>query len=312
MHGNEPERSKKRMSQGFKLFLITVPFLVVYFLFSYLPLEGWKYAFFNYKPGYQLSDCEYIGLKHIISMFTDPYLRKETARVLRNTFVMSGMNIVTSFLPMFFAIALSELPGKRYKKFVQTVTTVPNFVSWVLVYAFATALLATENGIVNVLLRKIGIIDRGINFLANSDAKAWLVMWLVLTWKTLGWSAVIYLSSINSIDQQLYEAADVDGASRLDKIIHVTIPGLMPTFITLLILSIGSFLSNGMEQYFVFQNAFNKGRIEVLDLFVYNQGFGQKAISYSTAVSMLKSLVGIVLVGIANGLSGKVRDEKVF
>ena len=225
---------------------------------------------------------------------------------------MSGMNIVTSFLPMFFAIALSELPGKRYKKFVQTVTTVPNFVSWVLVYAFATALLATENGIVNVLLRKIGIIDRGINFLANSDAKAWLVMWLVSTWKTLGWSAVIYLSSINSIDQQLYEAADVDGASRLDKIIHVTIPGLMPTFITLLILSIGSFLSNGMEQYFVFQNAFNKGRIEVLDLFVYNQGFGQKAISYSTAVSMLKSLVGIVLVGIANGLSGKVRDEKVF
>jgi len=305
-------KGQKGISPGFKLFLATVPFLAIYFVFSYLPLSGWRYAFYNYKPGYALKDCEYVGLKHITGMFIDPYLRKQTFRVLLNTFVMSGLSILTSFLPMIFAIALSELPGKYFKKFVQTATTIPNFISWVLVYSFATALLATESGVVNMLIRNLGLRDSGINFLSTSGPATWILMWAIATWKSLGWASVIYLSSISSIDQELYEAAAVDGASRFAKIRYITIPGLMPTFITLLILSIGNLLSNGMEQYMVFQNPFNKNSIEVLDLFVYNQGIGEKAISYSTAVSMLKSLVGIVLVFLTNQLSGKVRGEKLF
>lgn len=306
------QKDKALISPGFKLFLATVPFLAIYFVFTYLPLTGWRYAFYNYKPGFELADCEFVGFKHITSMFTDTYLRKQTLRVLRNTFVMSGLSILGSFLPMFFAIALSELPSVKFKKFVQTATTIPNFISWVLVYAFATALLATEGGAVNLLLKKVGFIDKGINFLAVAGLPNWLVMWGISIWKSLGWSSVVYLSAITSIDQGLYEAAAVDGASRFQKIRYVTIPCLLPTFITLMILSIGNFLSNGMEQYMLFQNAFNKDTIEVLDLFVYNQGIGERAISYSTAVGMLKSLVGIVLVFVANQISGKVRENKVF
>lgn len=305
-------QGKTLRSPGFKLFLATVPFLAIFFIFSYFPLTGWRYAFYNYKPGYDLADCEYVGFQHITSMFTDSYLRKQTFRVLRNTFVMSGLSIAGSFLPMFFAIALSELPGKRYRKLVQTATTIPNFISWVLVFAFANALLATEGGLVNILLRKTGLREDGINFLATTGLPNWLVMWGISLWKSLGWASIIYLSAITSIDQELFEAAACDGATRFQRIRYITIPCLLPTFITLMILNIGNFLSTGMEQYMLFQNPFNKDTIEVLDLFVYNQGIGEKAISYSTAVSMLKSLVGIVLVFTANQISGKVRENKIF
>lgn len=315
MNGNRLKartQGKPLLSPGFKLFLATVPFLAIFFLFSYLPLTVWRYAFYNYKPGYKLTDCEYVGFKHITDMFTDPYLRKQTFRVLRNTFALSGLSILGSFLPMFFAIALSELPSKRYQKFVQTATTIPNFISWVLVFSFASTLLATESGLVNILLRKLGLREEGINFLAVTGMPNWLVMWGISLWKSLGWSAIIYLSAISSIDQELLEAAMVDGTTRFQRIRYITIPCLLPTFITLLILNIGNFLSTGMEQYLLFQNPFNKDTIEVLDLFVYNQGIGEKAISYSTAVSMLKSVVGIVLVFVANQISGKVRDNKIF
>ena len=172
-------------------------------------------------------------------------------------------------------------------------------------------LLATDSGIVNHVLRELGLTETGINFLA-SGKHTWLSMWLYGIWKGLGWSAIVYLSAISSIDQELYEAAVVDGAGRFQKMRYITIPSLMPTFITLLILAIGSFLSNGFDQYYMFQNAFNKDRIEVLDLYVYNKGIVNQNISYTTAVGMLKSLVGLVLLFVSNTLSGKFRENKIF
>lgn len=311
MRINEKGFIFKKLSPGVKLFLATVPFLALYFLFCYLPLTGWQYAFYDYRPGYKIQDCEFVGLKHFITMFANDVMRRDTLRVLRNTIVMSTLGIITSFLPMLFAMLLNELPGKRYRKFVQNITTIPNFISWVLTYAIFYALLATESGVVNNVLKELGIIKTGINFLASPD-HVWIKMWLIQTWKSLGWSAIIYISGINSIDQQLYEAAAVDGAGRIRKMLHITIPGLMPTFITLLILNIGNFLSNGMDAYYVFENSFNKASIEVLDLYVYNLGVGTNNISYSTAVGMLKSLIGLFLLFIANMISGKVRDEKLF
>ena len=304
-------KKPKKKNQGFKLFLGTVPFLVLYFLFSYLPLEGWRYAFYNYKPGYKLSDCEFVGLKHFTNMFANPVMRRETFRVLRNTMAMSLLGVASSWMSMFFAIFLNEIKNIKYKKFVQTVTTIPNFISWVIVYSLATALFATESGVVNTILKDAGIIERGNNILASDD-HVWLTMLLLDKWKGLGWMAVIYLSGISSIDQELYEAAAVDGAGRFQKIRHVTIAGLMPTYVTTLIMSIGYFLSNGMGQYYVFQNSFNKSKIEVLDLYVYNLGIGNNNISLSTAVGMWKCVVSLILLFIANGISGKVRESKIF
>lgn len=304
-------RTRRKIKPGVRLFLATLPILILFFLLCYLPLEGWKYSFYDYKPGLKFEDCEFVGLKHFKSMFINPVMRRETFRVLKNTLAMSAIGYITAFLPMFFAIFLNEVRFKRFKKLVQTVTTVPNFVSWIIIFSVATNIFAVDSGILNSVLKELGIIDKGINILATDD-HVWLFMWALGTWKGIGYSAIIYLSAISAIDQELYESSEIDGAGRFQKIRHITIPSLMPTFITLLILSIASILSSDFDKLFVFENAFNKEYIETLDLYVYNLGIGQRNISYSTAVGMGKSLIGLLLLLTSNWISGKVRGEKIF
>lgn len=300
-----------RNREGFKLFLLTVPLLIATFIFCYLPLWGWSYAFFDYKAGFKLLDCNFVGLKHFLSTVANPILRADVVRVLTNTFAMSFIGIATSMLPMFFAIFLGEITKHKFRKIVQTITTVPNFISWVLVYSLAFAMFSVNDGFFNRLLMNLGIVKQGINFLASSD-HVWLSMWGYGIWKGLGWGAIMYLSAITSIDQQMYEAASIDGAGRFQKIWNITIPSLLPTFFILLMLSIANFLNNGMEQYYVFQNAMNKGSIEVLDLYVYNKGMVGNNISFSTAVGMLKSIVSIGLLFASNLLSKLVRGQSMF
>lgn len=308
---NADRKMRKYNKNGVRLFLMTVPFILLTFAFSYMPLSGWCYAFFDYKAGFKLFDCNFVGFKHFVAPFENVVLRENMFRVLRNTFAMSGLGILTSFLPMFFAIMLSELSSNKFRKFVQTVTTIPNFISWVLVYSLAYAMFSVEDGFVNQILMDMGVIDVGINFLASSN-HVWLTMWLYGVWKSLGWSAIMYVAAITSIDQSLYEAAAVDGANRFQKIRHIVIPSLLPTFFILLIMAIANFLNNGMDQYFVFGNPMNKEYIEVLDLYVYNQGMIGNNISYSTAIGIWKSFVSIVLLFSVNGLSKKIRGESIF
>lgn len=296
---------------GFRLWLLSIPFLILIFLFSYLPLYGWIYALFDYKPGRALLDCEFVGLENFTRMFADKYAFQDIVRVLKNTLGMSLIGIVTSGLPMIFAVFLAEIKSKPYRKAVQTLTTIPNFISWVLVYSVAYAMFSVDDGFVNRLLVELGILDEGINFLA-SDEHIWLNMWMWGTWKGLGWSAIMYIAALTGIDQTQYEAAAVDGAGRMQRIWHITIPGLIPTYFVLLLLSIANLVNNGMEQYFVFQNAMNKEYIEVLDLYVYNQGMIGINYSYSTAVSILKSIVSVTLLFAANMSSKLIRKESIF
>lgn len=304
---------KRRLieQRGFRLFLMIIPFLILVFLFSYLPLYGWSYAFFDYKPGRNLLDCDFVGFQYFRMMVQDNYARNSVIRVLRNTFAMSLIGILTSALPMFFAILLAELRVIKYRKLVQTLVTIPNFISWVLVYSIAYAMFSVNDGLVNRLLVNAGFIQEGINFLASPN-HVWLTMAAYGLWKGLGWSAIMYIAALTGIDQEQYEAARIDGAGRLQMIRHITIPGLLPTYFVLLLLSIANLLNNGMEQYFIFQNAMNKDYIEVLDLYVYNQGMVGYSYSFSTAVSMLKSIVSIALLFVANGLSKLFRGESVF
>ena len=162
---------------------------------------------------------------------------------------------------------------------------------------------------VNVLLQNLGITQKPILFLQSED-HVWITMWLWSTWKNLGWSAIMYISAMSGIDEEMYEAARLDGASKMQIINKITIPNLLPTFFVLLMLSIANFLSNGMEQYYVFQNAFNKDSIQVLDLYVYNLAMGSGSYSVSVALSMLKSIVSLILLFGANKLSQIVRGEK--
>jgi len=296
---------------GVRLFLLTLPFLIATFVFCYMPLFGWRYAFFDYKAGFRLLDCNFVGFKHFLEPFSNEIVRNELFRVLKNTFAMSLLGILAAPLPMFFAIFLAEIRIEKCRKLVQTITTIPNFISWVLVFSLAYSLFAVDGGLVNNILKALGLTDHGINFLASSN-NVWVTMWLVGIWKTLGWSAIMYISALSGVDMEMYEAAEIDGAGRFQKIWYLTIPSLLPTFFVLLMLSIANFLNNGMDQYFVFQNAMNKEHIEVLDLYVYNNGLVGNNISYSTAVGMLKSLISITLLFIANGASKLIRHESVF
>lgn len=314
-NARNPGRSSTRRAwtgkqkQGFKKMLMIMPFMVMVAVLSYYPLHGWIYAFYDYKPPRPLSKCEFVGLQWFISLVENETKRKQIFEVLRNTFAMSGLSILTSWLPMIFAVFLNELKSNRYKKAVQTLTTIPNFISWVLIYSLAYSLFSST-GMVNTLLTKMGIISEPILFLQSSK-HTWLSMWAWGTWKSLGWSAIMYMAAIAGIDQEQYEAARVDGATRFQMIRYITIPNLLPTYFVLLVLNIANFLNNGMEQYFVFQNAFNSDTIQVLDLYVYNLGMKAGNYSLATAVSILKSVVSIALLTTVNKLSKAIRGESV-
>lgn len=295
-----------RQIRGYREFLYIVPFLVLVAIFSYYPLYGWVYAFFDYKPPAPLSAAPFVGLKWFKYLIDNPVRIKTTLEVLRNTFVMSGISLLFSWFPMIFAIFLNEVKWTPFKKFVQTVTTLPNFISWVLVFAIAFSLLS-NNGAINQALIGLGLRETPVDYLKSTE-HIWFKMWLWLTWKNAGWTAIMYIAAITGIDEQMIEAAKVDGANRLQIIWHITIPSILPTYFVIVMLNIASFLSNGMEQYYVFQNSFNKAYIQVLDLYVYNLK-SQNAYSLSTAVSILKSFVSLLLLGFANRLSKWIRGE---
>ncbi len=302
--------SNKKNIESFKKLLLILPFMILLAVFAYYPLYGWVYAFYDFRPPKTLSECEFVGLRWFISLVENDVKRAQILEVLKNTFAMSGLGILTSWLPLMFAIFLSEIKCGWYKKLVQTLTTIPNFISWVLVYSLAFSIFSSS-GMLNALLTKLGVIDNPIMFL-QSDKHTWLSMWLWGIWKSVGWSAIMYIAAIAGIDQELYEAAKVDGAKRFQIMRHITIPSLMPTFFILLMLSIANFLNNGMDQYYVFQNAFNSKHIQVLDLFVYNLGLGSGGYSLATAISILKSLVSITLLFAVNGLSKLIRGESMI
>jgi putative aldouronate transport system permease protein len=306
------KQDKYEMQAKYKLFLMILPFTALILVFSYLPLWGWRYAFFDFKPGRELTSEYFVGFKWFTWLFQNPATRADILRVLANTFAMSGLGILFSWLPMAFAIFLSEAQSSKFKRVVQTFTTIPNFISWVLVYSVAFSLLSTE-GFVNSMLISLGFIDKGTNFLM-SGSFMWLKMWAWGTWKGLGWSAIIYIAAISGIDQEQYEAAIVDGAGRFQKMWHITLPGLMSTFCVLLLISVASILSNGMDQYYVFENAMNKSTIEVLDLYVFHLGLGSGGnsnIPLATVVGMCKTIISVVLLFIANKASSALRGESI-
>jgi putative aldouronate transport system permease protein len=304
---------KMEMESQYKLFLMFLPFLALAFVFCYLPLWGWRYAFFDYQSGGTLSMSNFVGFKWFTYLFKNSATRSDIIRVIRNTFAMSGLGLITQWIPMAFAIFLCEIKNLTYRRFIQTFTTVPNFISWVLVYALAIAIFSTD-GFINTFAKSIGMLDPnadGKNYLMG-DSFTWIKMWAWGTWKGVGWSAIIYISGIAGIDQQLYEAATVDGAGRFQKMWHITVPGLLPTFFVLLLMAVAAVLSNGLDQYLVFCTAQNKDHIEVLDLYVYNLGLGSGgSIPLSTVVGMFKSVISVVLLFGANAVSKALRGESI-
>jgi putative aldouronate transport system permease protein len=306
-----PKGERPRIESRMELFLLLMPFLVLVFLFMYLPLWGWRYSFYDYKPGEALTADKFAGLKWFTFLFQNEATVRDMLRVLTNTLAMSGLGILTSWCPMAFAIFLAEIKNTRVRRVVQTLTTVPNFISWVLVYAVAFCIFSTDGFISSVMVNS-GAWPSGRNLLMG-EGHIWLKMLGWGMWKGLGWSAIMYIAAITAIDPQLYEAATVDGAGRFRKMWSITVPELVPTYMVLLLLSISGLLSNGMEQYLMFENPTNTSPIVVLDLYVYKLGIGlgKGLIPLATLVGMMKSLVSVALLFGANGLSKLVRGESI-
>jgi putative aldouronate transport system permease protein len=291
------------------LILMIMPFVIWAVIFKYLPLWGWIMAFQDYKPkaGMGLFDYPFVGLKHFIALFQDPMFYD----VMRNTLGMSLMQLFIGFpLPVIFAIMLNEVKNIRFKKFIQTSTYLPHFVSWVIVAGIFTNLLSGD-GAVNELLLFLGIIKEPVSFF-SIPKWFWGICTSAEVWKELGWNSIIFLAAITSIDPTLYEAAKVDGASRLQSIRHITLPGISNTILVILVLDIGWMISIGFEKQYLLGNSLVQDYAKVLDLYILDYGIKLGRYSFGTAIGIFKSAVSIILLFGANQLAKRWRGQSVI
>lgn len=276
-------------------------------IFCYIPMMGNIIAFFDYIPGRSLFECDFIGFKNWIDFFSLP----DMWRVFRNTLVISGLSMTIGFImPIIFALLLNEIHHMVFKKVIQTISYLPYFISWVVVASILFTLLGTE-GNINSLLMQFGWIQKPISFL-NEKNYFWGILTSANIWKDLGWSAIIYISAIAGVDQELYQAGAVDGLGRFGKVWHITLPGIAPTIILLFIMNIGNILNAGFEQQLLIGNPLTKEVYENIDTYVYRYGVQIGRYSFATAVGLMKSVIGFALVMIANKISAKVTDMRLF
>ncbi|QHW35384.1 sugar ABC transporter permease [Paenibacillus rhizovicinus] len=287
---------------------MVIPFVILVFVFNYIPLFGWLYAFYDYKPGIPLSQTPFVGMKFFRLVLDD---KDDLIRVLTNTLAMSFLSILASPLAVIFAILLNESKNKAFKKVVQTLTTLPNFISWIIVYSLASVIFSS-GGLLNEILFKLHWIENATNVLGNQPA-TWWFQTAISVWKGLGFGSIIYLAAIAGIDPELYDAAKVDGAGRLQRIMAITVPGILPTFFVLTLLNIANILSStSFEQNLVFYNSLVADKLETLDYFVYRTGIATGDVSFGTAVGIAKSIISIVLLFSINAVSKRVRGQSVF
>lgn len=301
------EISWKEIKQQ-KVLLIWAAILVVYgVIFYYLPLAGWLMAFQNYKPKDGLLHSAFIGLDKFKQLFTDITF----LQTLRNTLAMGVINLIATFITaIVFAILLNEIVSKGGKKVVQTISYLPHFLSWIIVTGILHDALS-GSGIVNELLLKFHIVDQSINFFAHPKY-FWPIVAFANVWKETGWNAIIYLAAITAIDPSLYEAASIDGAGRWAKIKYVTLPGIKPTIMILLLMNVGNVLNAGFEIQYLLGNGLVQSVSQTIDIYVLKWGISQSDYSIGTAAGIFKSFVSIVLIVIANQIAKRNGEERLF
>lgn len=284
--------------------------LLFLIIFSIIPMTGIQIAFreFKLKDGFiGIYTDQWVGLKYFRQFIND----RKFETILRNTVCISLLKLVVNFpLAIIFAVMLTEMPTKRFKRIVQTVSYLPHFISWVVVSGIAYAFFSTSQGVLPEVLGRMNI---EMSSILTEPQYYYGLATLSELWKEMGWSAIIYLAAITGIDPSLYESAQIDGAGRLKRIWHVTLPGIKGTVAVLLIMSVGGLMGGGnMEQSMLLGNATNISRSEIIELHVYNQGLTGGRYSYSAAASLFQSVISLVLVLTANGFSKKVLKESLF
>ncbi|MBP5606346.1 MAG: sugar ABC transporter permease [Ruminiclostridium sp.] len=298
---------RKKLKNQRSLIFLSIPFVVFVIIFNYIPLVGWLMAFQNYKPRLGLFGSEFVGLKQFEKLFSNEIF----LGVIRNTLAMGVINLVLqTFFAILFAILLNEVRQRHVKKVIQTISYMPHFLSMIIVTGIVFDVLSLD-GIINEILTGIGIVGKPVMFLAEPNFFWWIVGFTNV-WKETGWNSIIYLAAITSINTDLYEAASIDGAGRIGKIWHVTLPGLRPTIMILLIINIGNVLNAGFELQYILGNGLVQSVSQTIDIYVLKYGIGQNNFSIGTAAGIFKSLVSIILIVVANQVAKKMGEERLF
>ena len=290
--------------------------LVYILIFNYAPMAGILVAFkkFSIKDGFMgIFTNEWVGLKYFIEFFND-YM---CWPVIKNTLIISLLKILASFpAPILLAIMITEVKNRPFKKFVQAVSYLPYFISWVIVAGILTAFFSQSRGLVSEFIIKTGISDKGVSFLTDPGSYYQLAVWTSI-WKSTGWWSIIFLAAISGIDPGLYEAAMVDGAGRLKRIWHITLPGILPAIVTVLILSVGSFLGGGMmggnfDQTMMLGNKLNASASEIIQTYAFKTGMVDLRFNYATAIDLMQSIMSVILIFATNAVSKKITETGLF
>ncbi len=281
------------------MYLLLLPGLVYFTIFKYLPMFGLILAFKKYNVILGFWGSPWVGLDNFSNFVQGVYFWD----LIENTVLISLYKLFFGFsAPIFLALMLNEVSAQWFKRWVQTITYLPHFLSWVIVYGLMVSLLSPGEGIVNVLIRQMGF--ESISYLTSPDWGRFLVVASDI-WKSIGWGAILYLAALSGIDPSLYEASRIDGASKLRQIWHVTLPGIRNVIIIMLIINLSHILDAGFDQIFMMANVFNQEKIDIIDTWVYREGLQRLQMGIATAVGLFKSLIGLILVISANRIAKK-------
>lgn len=280
--------------------------LVIVLIYNYGPMVGLLMAFENYKPTKGLFGSEWVGLGNFRRLFSYPNIES----IIFNTVYISVFKLILGIIvPVLFALLLNEIKNRFFSGYVQVVTCLPYFLSWVILGGVFTSILSPSNGIVNEIIKFFG--GTPIYFLGDNQTFPWTLI-ITDTWKNFGYSSIVYLAAMSSIDPALYEAAEMDGAGRFKKILHVTLPGIVPMIFVMAVLSLGNVLNAGFDQIFNLYSPQVYQSGDILDTFIYRLGIEDAQYSMSTAVGLLKSVISLVLISIGYKLAEKYGDYRVF
>lgn len=286
-------------------YLMLLPAVIYVMLFCYAPMYGLQIAFKNYRVSLGVSGSPWIGFRNFTDFFQSYYF----VTLLKNTLVLSLYSLIVGFpIPIIIALILNEMKG-RFKKVTQTVLYAPHFISLVVLVSILNSMLSPSQGVVNTIIEMLG--GERTYFMADPKYFRHLYVWSGV-WQGMGWGAIIYLAALSGVDPVLHEAADMDGATRLQKIIHINIPTILPTIIIMLILRMGQIISVGYEKVYLMQNSMNVETAEVISTYVYKRGILNSNYSFSAAVGLFNNVVNVILVLLANWISKKISKTSLF
>lgn len=300
------QRLWENMKKNWILYAMILPVAIYYIIFAYAPMYGIQLAFKDYQVKEGIMGSPWVGLEHFIRFFKS----YNFGQLLKNTIGISVYSLLVGFpIPIIFALMLNYLRNKFLKKTVQMVSYAPYFISTVVMCGMIAIFMNPDTGILNVIRNFFGM--ESVDFLAKPEWFKDIYVWTGV-WQGMGWSSIIYISALSGVDYQLHEAAIMDGATKIQRMIHVDLPSIRPTIIMLLILQIGSLMNVGFEKVFLLQNTLNKSAASVISTYTYEVGLINSDYGYSTAVGLFNSLINVILIVGANQICKKLADESLF